>query len=182
MFSLILIQSYKTMCFFRCIQHRQFLSVLLEMINGIAEELPDISEDCLYLNIYTPANRANDAKLPVRNICCSVELILLPVIHFQFYLSSCSISYLYARFGLNDCIMVGLASLTWPRLVQNVFWSHVCLTRSWYGSMAEALLWDQLQSMTGPPWPLTRMWLWCSFNIAWEFWASSRKYHLHSLK
>uniref|UniRef100_A0A3Q1FG93 Carboxylesterase type B domain-containing protein n=1 Tax=Acanthochromis polyacanthus TaxID=80966 RepID=A0A3Q1FG93_9TELE len=24
-----------------------------------------ISEDCLYLNIYTPANRAQDAKLPV---------------------------------------------------------------------------------------------------------------------
>ncbi|XP_008274103.1 liver carboxylesterase 2-like [Stegastes partitus] len=28
-------------------------------------EIPDISEDCLYLNIYTPANRAKDAKLPV---------------------------------------------------------------------------------------------------------------------
>uniref|UniRef100_A0AAX7SET9 Carboxylesterase type B domain-containing protein n=1 Tax=Astatotilapia calliptera TaxID=8154 RepID=A0AAX7SET9_ASTCA len=25
----------------------------------------DISEDCLYLNIYTPANRAKNAKLPV---------------------------------------------------------------------------------------------------------------------
>uniref|UniRef100_A0A3Q2WV05 Carboxylesterase type B domain-containing protein n=1 Tax=Haplochromis burtoni TaxID=8153 RepID=A0A3Q2WV05_HAPBU len=24
-----------------------------------------ISEDCLYLNIYTPANRADDAQLPV---------------------------------------------------------------------------------------------------------------------
>uniref|UniRef100_A0A671U4T3 Carboxylesterase type B domain-containing protein n=1 Tax=Sparus aurata TaxID=8175 RepID=A0A671U4T3_SPAAU len=28
-------------------------------------EIPEISEDCLYLNIYTPANRAPDAKLPV---------------------------------------------------------------------------------------------------------------------
>uniref|UniRef100_A0A3Q1F1R1 Carboxylesterase type B domain-containing protein n=1 Tax=Acanthochromis polyacanthus TaxID=80966 RepID=A0A3Q1F1R1_9TELE len=27
--------------------------------------IPDISEDCLYLNIYSPANRAQDAKLPV---------------------------------------------------------------------------------------------------------------------
>ncbi|XP_019749570.1 fatty acyl-CoA hydrolase precursor, medium chain isoform X2 [Hippocampus comes] len=48
-----------------CIQHRQVLLDLLEMIDGTAEELPDISEDCLYLNIYTPANRAHDAKLPV---------------------------------------------------------------------------------------------------------------------
>uniref|UniRef100_A0A671U794 Carboxylesterase type B domain-containing protein n=1 Tax=Sparus aurata TaxID=8175 RepID=A0A671U794_SPAAU len=28
-------------------------------------EIPEISEDCLYLNIYTPANRAPKAKLPV---------------------------------------------------------------------------------------------------------------------
>ncbi|KAM3609880.1 uncharacterized protein V6R79_021762 [Siganus canaliculatus] len=32
---------------------------------GFTVTLPDISEDCLYLNIYTPANRADDAKLPV---------------------------------------------------------------------------------------------------------------------
>ncbi|XP_077423293.1 cocaine esterase [Vanacampus margaritifer] len=48
-----------------CIQHRQFLIDLLQMIDAIAEEVPDVSEDCLYLNIYTPANRALDAKLPV---------------------------------------------------------------------------------------------------------------------
>ncbi|XP_057692743.1 fatty acyl-CoA hydrolase precursor, medium chain [Corythoichthys intestinalis] len=48
-----------------CVQHRQFLIDLLDMIGGIAKEIPDISEDCLYLNIYTPANRAPDTKLPV---------------------------------------------------------------------------------------------------------------------
>uniref|UniRef100_A0A665VP85 Carboxylic ester hydrolase n=1 Tax=Echeneis naucrates TaxID=173247 RepID=A0A665VP85_ECHNA len=32
---------------------------------SIVVDLPDVSEDCLYLNIYTPANRARDAKLPV---------------------------------------------------------------------------------------------------------------------
>ncbi|XP_077358424.1 fatty acyl-CoA hydrolase precursor, medium chain-like [Festucalex cinctus] len=48
-----------------CIQHKQFLTDLLQMIDGIAEDIPDVSEDCLYLNIYTPANRAHDAKLPV---------------------------------------------------------------------------------------------------------------------
>ncbi|XP_061533546.1 cocaine esterase isoform X1 [Phycodurus eques] len=48
-----------------CIQHRQFLLDLMQLIGSIAEEIPDISEDCLYLNIYTPANRAHDAKLPV---------------------------------------------------------------------------------------------------------------------
>uniref|UniRef100_A0A3B4AJB0 Carboxylesterase type B domain-containing protein n=1 Tax=Periophthalmus magnuspinnatus TaxID=409849 RepID=A0A3B4AJB0_9GOBI len=32
---------------------------------SIKVETPDISEDCLYLNIYTPANRDSDAKLPV---------------------------------------------------------------------------------------------------------------------
>uniref|UniRef100_A0A8C3B1Y9 Carboxylesterase type B domain-containing protein n=1 Tax=Cyclopterus lumpus TaxID=8103 RepID=A0A8C3B1Y9_CYCLU len=28
-------------------------------------ELPEISEDCLYLNIYTPAKKAVSTKLPV---------------------------------------------------------------------------------------------------------------------
>ncbi|XP_053171374.1 fatty acyl-CoA hydrolase precursor, medium chain-like isoform X1 [Scomber japonicus] len=41
-----------------CIQNKQ---VLLDMLAVV----PDISEDCLYLNIYTPATRAHDAKLPV---------------------------------------------------------------------------------------------------------------------
>ncbi|XP_061678945.1 cocaine esterase [Syngnathoides biaculeatus] len=48
-----------------CIQHRQVLLDVLKALGGTAEEIPDVSEDCLYLNIYTPANRAHDAKLPV---------------------------------------------------------------------------------------------------------------------
>lgn len=39
---------------------------LVSKLEGLQMEIPDISEDCLYLNIYTPANRAPDAKLPVR--------------------------------------------------------------------------------------------------------------------
>ncbi|XP_054864990.1 uncharacterized protein LOC111562986 isoform X2 [Amphiprion ocellaris] len=48
-----------------CIQHKQNTLDLFSYTSAILEDLPDISEDCLYLNIYTPANRAKDAKLPV---------------------------------------------------------------------------------------------------------------------
>ncbi|XP_059192084.1 cocaine esterase-like [Centropristis striata] len=47
-----------------CIQHRQLSLDLVERV-GMVVDLPEISEDCLYLNIYTPANRAHNAKLPV---------------------------------------------------------------------------------------------------------------------
>ncbi|XP_044213363.1 cocaine esterase-like [Thunnus albacares] len=48
-----------------CIQHKQLTIDLLDKNGGMSVVLPDISEDCLYLNIYTPANKAHDAKLPV---------------------------------------------------------------------------------------------------------------------
>ncbi|KAM7002765.1 cocaine esterase-like [Tautogolabrus adspersus] len=48
-----------------CIQHKKYVADLLEAFGGTVAEIPYVSEDCLYLNIYTPANRANDAKLPV---------------------------------------------------------------------------------------------------------------------
>ncbi|XP_053171373.1 fatty acyl-CoA hydrolase precursor, medium chain-like isoform X2 [Scomber japonicus] len=48
-----------------CIQNRQYLIDLLDKLSGMSVVVPDISEDCLYLNIYTPATRAHDAKLPV---------------------------------------------------------------------------------------------------------------------
>ncbi|CAJ1057258.1 liver carboxylesterase 2-like [Xyrichtys novacula] len=48
-----------------CVQHKPLLTDLLEKLGGMAAEIPDVSEDCLYLNIYTPGDRAVDAKLPV---------------------------------------------------------------------------------------------------------------------
>ncbi|XP_041854159.1 uncharacterized protein ces2b [Melanotaenia boesemani] len=48
-----------------CIQNAEIVQDLLKKMDAWVVDLPDISEDCLYLNIYTPANRANNAKLPV---------------------------------------------------------------------------------------------------------------------
>uniref|UniRef100_A0A3Q3KBY0 Carboxylic ester hydrolase n=1 Tax=Monopterus albus TaxID=43700 RepID=A0A3Q3KBY0_MONAL len=42
----------------------QFLD-LIDTLGMTLAHIPDISEDCLYLNIYTPTSRAHDAKLPV---------------------------------------------------------------------------------------------------------------------
>uniref|UniRef100_A0A8C6WX02 Carboxylesterase type B domain-containing protein n=2 Tax=Neogobius melanostomus TaxID=47308 RepID=A0A8C6WX02_9GOBI len=47
-----------------CIQNKPAVELLFSQI-GVKAEIPDVSEDCLYLNIYSPANRAPDAKLPV---------------------------------------------------------------------------------------------------------------------
>lgn len=44
---------------------------MVELIGSLAisAEIPEVSEDCLYLNIYTPAKPGEDAKLPVsRNL------------------------------------------------------------------------------------------------------------------
>ena len=51
----------------RCIQDKEILVDMLENLGKMRAEVPDPSEDCLYLNIYTPAGRAPDAKLPVRS-------------------------------------------------------------------------------------------------------------------
>ncbi|XP_071384688.1 cocaine esterase-like [Centroberyx affinis] len=48
-----------------CVQNKQLLVNLLKLLGGMIAEVPDVSEDCLYLNIYTPANAAPDANLPV---------------------------------------------------------------------------------------------------------------------
>ncbi|KAM4734560.1 pyrethroid hydrolase Ces2e-like isoform 2-T2 [Anableps anableps] len=48
-----------------CIQSKDTANELLEKLGSLISEVPELSEDCLYLNIYTPANRAADAKLPL---------------------------------------------------------------------------------------------------------------------
>ncbi|XP_030282105.1 liver carboxylesterase 2-like [Sparus aurata] len=48
-----------------CVQNKQHVHDLFEKIGVLEIEIPEISEDCLYLNIYTPANRAPNATLPV---------------------------------------------------------------------------------------------------------------------
>ncbi|XP_062395038.1 fatty acyl-CoA hydrolase precursor, medium chain-like isoform X5 [Sardina pilchardus] len=47
-----------------CMQNRQMTVNVSEMVNMIME-IPEVSEDCLYLNVYTPAKPSEDAKLPV---------------------------------------------------------------------------------------------------------------------
>ncbi|XP_060932023.1 fatty acyl-CoA hydrolase precursor, medium chain-like [Limanda limanda] len=48
-----------------CVQNRPMAIDLIDRVDMEVAHVPDISEDCLYLNIYTPANRSQDAKLPV---------------------------------------------------------------------------------------------------------------------
>ncbi|XP_075870945.1 uncharacterized protein ces2b [Nelusetta ayraudi] len=48
-----------------CVQNKEVVAMLLEAFDFKMIDIPDISEDCLYLNIYTPANIAPNAKLPV---------------------------------------------------------------------------------------------------------------------
>ena len=61
-------------------QNKQFSVDLLEKLGFSTAYIPDVSEDCLYLNIYTPAKRSHDTKLPVRNfaayleLCCSLTI------------------------------------------------------------------------------------------------------------
>ncbi|CAL8369708.1 unnamed protein product [Lota lota] len=49
---------------FICLQPKAFLEGLLQFL-GMHAELPDVSEDCLYLNIYAPASAAPGTDLPV---------------------------------------------------------------------------------------------------------------------
>ncbi|XP_031431606.1 fatty acyl-CoA hydrolase precursor, medium chain-like [Clupea harengus] len=49
---------------YMCVQNRQMSFNLSESL-AMDVEIPEVSEDCLYLNVYTPARPAEDAKLPV---------------------------------------------------------------------------------------------------------------------
>ncbi|XP_030645780.1 cocaine esterase [Chanos chanos] len=47
-----------------CVQDRNITVTLLSDFS-MSMDVPDVSEDCLYLNIYTPSKPGEDAKLPV---------------------------------------------------------------------------------------------------------------------
>ncbi|XP_069822445.1 fatty acyl-CoA hydrolase precursor, medium chain-like isoform X2 [Dendropsophus ebraccatus] len=47
-----------------CLQDRYFMEMLLEKVK-VQFTLPPVSEDCLYLNIFTPTDRVKGKKLPV---------------------------------------------------------------------------------------------------------------------
>lgn len=51
----------------RCLQARE---ILLELLANMSMnvEVPEVSEDCLYLNIYTPSKPGDSSKLPV-SVC-----------------------------------------------------------------------------------------------------------------
>ncbi|KAM8891279.1 cocaine esterase-like [Spinachia spinachia] len=48
-----------------CIQMRQVSLDMIDQYRTMLVDLPDISEDCLYLNIYTPAKKALGPEIPV---------------------------------------------------------------------------------------------------------------------
>ncbi|XP_018620621.1 carboxylesterase 5A isoform X2 [Scleropages formosus] len=50
--------------YFRCLQDKDFLALLMKNIS-IEMEMPETSEDCLYLNVYTPAKPSEDSQFPV---------------------------------------------------------------------------------------------------------------------
>ncbi|XP_075432500.1 fatty acyl-CoA hydrolase precursor, medium chain-like isoform X2 [Ascaphus truei] len=47
-----------------CLQDKSALEVMKEFLR-VEIELPPVSEDCLFLNVYTPADRKKESKLPV---------------------------------------------------------------------------------------------------------------------
>ncbi|KPP67362.1 hypothetical protein Z043_114060 [Scleropages formosus] len=58
------LQSFQPSMYFRCLQDKDFLALLMKNIS-IEMEMPETSEDCLYLNVYTPAKPSEDSQFPV---------------------------------------------------------------------------------------------------------------------
>ena len=49
----------------RCLQSKELLEGLMTFLS-MKVELPDVSEDCLYLNVFAPSHAAPGSDLPVR--------------------------------------------------------------------------------------------------------------------
>ncbi|XP_053345548.1 liver carboxylesterase-like [Clarias gariepinus] len=50
---------------YMCMQNRELTVSFISNSHSMTVDVPQVSEDCLYLNIYTPAKPNKDAKLPV---------------------------------------------------------------------------------------------------------------------
>lgn len=118
----------------RCIQNRDFIFELCSSFSMITE-IPEVSEDCLYLNIYTPAKPGDNAKLPVSH---------RPLFTFHIFISN-----IWSWLKHTCLCLINRSKLTifctlnsWWNLpshcytVQNLQLPSV-FHRSWFGFMAE---------------------------------------------
>ncbi|CAI9588172.1 unnamed protein product [Staurois parvus] len=65
-----------------CLQTLEAMESMIDMIKATIK-LPNVSEDCLYLNVFTPADRGQDAKLPVMVFIHGGALIVGGAVMFE---------------------------------------------------------------------------------------------------